>query len=185
MKQSKKKPRLSREDWLAKALEVLALDPAHLRVDEIARHLGVSKGSFYWHFENRADFVHALAEYWKIAYTQSVAEVVEAQEGTPEERLRFIMEQVVTRKSASYDIAVRAWARMEPGIMPVIREVDEIRLNSLRGIFEDMGFEEPELGMRTRLFVVCHSFDHALTDELSEKEALAQLESRHAFFTRR
>ena len=69
--------------------------------------------------------------------------------------------------------------------MPVIREVDNIRLKTLRGIFADMGFEEPELSMRTRIFVITHSFDYGLTTGLSRKEALQQLEACHAFFTRR
>ena len=61
MVQASKKMRLSRESWLQQALEILAEDPQHLRVDEVARRLGVSKGSFYWHFKNRSDFV--LARY--------------------------------------------------------------------------------------------------------------------------
>ena len=61
----KKTDRLSKEKWLEEALLALSKDPTHLRVDEIAARLGVSKGSFYWHFEGRADFVKALAEYWR------------------------------------------------------------------------------------------------------------------------
>jgi hypothetical protein len=46
-----------------------------------------------------------------------------------------------------------------------------------------MGIEEPELSMRTRIFVTCHSFDDALGVALSQEDALQQLELRHAFFT--
>lgn len=177
--------RLTREAWLAQALEILADDPEHLRIDEIASRLGVSKGSFYWHFENRSDFVRSLAEFWRDANTQSVVDLVGQQVGTPEDRLYALMRLLVEQKAAQYDLAVRAWARHEPEIAPVIREVDKIRLKMLRGIFADMGFEEPELGMRTRVFVIAHSFEHALTVGLSRKEAAEQLEARHAFFTRR
>ena len=67
----------------------------------------------------------------------------------------------------------------------MIREVDEIRLQTLRRIFADMGFEEPELGMRARTFVIAHSFDEMISIGVSREEALEQLEARHAFFTRR
>ena len=185
MEQSEKRTRLSRDAWLAKALDTLADNPEHLRIDEIAQRLNVSKGSFYWHFENRADFVRALAEYWRDANTQSVVDAIEQRDISPEERLRELMLFIVEQKAAQYDLAIRAWARHEPDILPVIREVDEIRLDTLRGIFAEMGFEEPDLGMRTRVFVVTHSFEQLLSVGLGREEALAQLETRHAFFTKR
>jgi hypothetical protein len=58
--------------------------------------------------------------------------------------------------SSEYDLAVRAWAR-----------------------------HEPDLGVRTRVFVVAHSFDQLLTIGRSREEALEELDARHAFFTRR
>ena len=57
MAQSERKARLTREAWLAKALDILAENPEHLRIDELAERLDVSKGSFYWHFKNRSEFV--------------------------------------------------------------------------------------------------------------------------------
>ena len=184
MGQSQKKPRLTREAWLAKALDTLADDPEHLRVDEIARRLNVSKGSFYWHFENRADFVRALAEYWRDTNTVTVADAAANYAGSPEERLYQLMRRIVEEKAAQYDLAVRAWARHEPDILPVIREVDEIRFRTVREIFAGMGFEEPDLGVRTRTFVVAHSFDQLLTIERSVEVALEELDARHEFFTR-
>lgn len=176
--------RLTREDWLRRALEALAESPTHLRIDHLSERLGVSKGSFYFHFKNRADFVHALAEYWRDGYTTTVAEAVSELEGKPEEKLRFLMEALIERGSTSMDIPIRALGRIEPGIMDVIREVDEIRLQTLRTIFSEMGFAGDELEMRTRVFVTCHSFDDSLSVELSKEEALAQVPARVAFFAR-
>ena len=57
--------RLSKEEWLARALEVLGKKGAgELTIESLARHLGVTKGSFYWHFRDRADFFRQLIEYW-------------------------------------------------------------------------------------------------------------------------
>ena len=181
----KKRSRLTREAWLAQALDILADNPEHLRIDEMAERLHVSKGSFYWHFENRSDFVHSLAEYWRDTNTQTVADAVEQNAGSAEERLYELMRLIVEERAAQYDLAVRAWARHEPEIVSVIQEVDEIRLKTLRDIFGEMGFKEPELGVRARLFVVMHSFEQLLTPHLSREEALGQLDIRHAFFTRR
>ena len=185
MVQSRNKTRLSREAWLAEALEVLAEDPAHLRVDQLAQRLGVSKGSFYWHFENREEFSRALAEYWKDADTQSVVRAMAEADGSPERQFRVMIKAIIEGRLAKYDLAVRAWARIEPSIAPIVREVDEIRMQNVRRLFEEMGFEEPELSVRSRVFMVAHSFDDALTIPLSDDELSAQIETRFEFFTRR
>jgi len=185
MNQSKRKPRLSREAWLQQALDTLAEDPEHLRIDELAERLGVSKGSFYWHFENRSEFIHAMAEYWRNELTTDVVRAISQIHGSAEDRLYTLMRQIVKNKLGRYDLAVRSWSRHEPIILPVIREVDGMRLNALKGLFTEMGFDAAEARMRTRLFVVFHSFDESLSVQLSRKEAQKQLDARHAFFTRR
>ena len=185
MNQSEKKSRLTREAWLQKALDVLAEDPEHLRIDELAERLGVSKGSFYWHFDNRSDFIHAMAEFWRDVYTAAIADQVSEYGGSAEERLRAIMRQILDNKVAQYDLAVRAWSRHEPSIRPVIREVDEIRTKTVRGFFLEMGFDEEEANMRSRLFILCHSLEDAFSIPLSQKEAHKQIDTRLAFFTRR
>ncbi len=177
--------RLSREVWLGRALEALAESPTHLRIDHLAEKLGVSKGSFYFHFKDRADFIHSLAEYWRDVYTNRAVLAALAMDCAPEDKLRFLMEALITEGLNTMDVPVRALARIEPGIMDVILEVDEIRLGTLRTIFSEMGFEGDELEMRARVFVTCHSFDTSLSVKLSREEALAQIPARLAFFTRR
>ena len=62
--------RLSRQDWLENALATLSeKGQAGLSIQDLSVALGVSRGSFYWHFEDRDDFVHALLEHWYEEYT--------------------------------------------------------------------------------------------------------------------
>jgi len=185
MTQSKTNPRLSRETWLAKALDVLAEKPEHLRIDELAERLGVSKGSFYWHFENRSDFIWAMAEFWRDRSTVNIAEALARIRSSAEDRLYTLMTQLLEERAGQYDLALRAWARHEPSILPVIREVDEIRHSRVEGLFLEMGFDSAEARMRTRVFVTFHALEEAMTAQLSRKKALAELELRHAFFIRR
>ncbi len=184
MVRAQAKTRLTREAWLQQALEVLAEDPEHLRIDELAARLGVSKGSFYWHFENRSEFIQAMATYWRDTYTSTVAEEILAANHSAEDRLRGILEEVLIGKVARYDLAVRAWARHEPDIRPVIHEVDEMRLKILTGLFLEIGLDEAEARTRARVFVACHSFEDALSVPLNRQETRRQIESRLAFFTR-
>ncbi len=184
MNQAEKKQRLSREAWLQQALDILAEDPEHLRIDELADRLGVSKGSFYWHFENRSEFILAMAEYWRDRLTIEPINDLSLVGGSAEDRLYALMRKITENRLGHYDLAVRAWARHEPSIMSVIRDVDRARMRELNELFLEIGFDEEEARMRARLFVVCHSFDEALSLQLNRKEALKQIDTRHAFFTR-
>ena len=64
------RPRLSRNKWLALALDVLAEEGrAKIEIDYLAKKLGVTKGSFYAHFSGRKDFVTSVAFYWADSLT--------------------------------------------------------------------------------------------------------------------
>jgi AcrR family transcriptional regulator len=66
--------RLDRYDWLIQGIETLrnsGIDA--VRVEPMARLLGVTKGSFYWHFKDRGEFLDGLLEYWETEMTDKIA----------------------------------------------------------------------------------------------------------------
>ena len=85
--------RLSRDDWLAAALEVLYDEGVgNVSIVRIARDLGVTRGSFYWHFKDRHDLLRSLLDFWVHSQTEAILEKVDQFEGTPSERLLKLME---------------------------------------------------------------------------------------------
>jgi len=67
--------KLTANDWLEAALQVLASDGASaVSVEPLAKKLGVTKGSFYWHFKNRKVLIQNLLEYWEGIEKQYTAE---------------------------------------------------------------------------------------------------------------
>jgi AcrR family transcriptional regulator len=178
--------RLSREDWLARALDALVQHGERvLTVDALARELGVSRGSFYWHFKDRTDFIRQLVEYWFTAYTQIVPERLATVEGTAEERLMTLMEKIVSAGLARYDVAVRAWAKHDAIAARLVKKADQFRMDYVRSLFADMGFKGEELEMRTRAFVVYLSMESGLFIAQSKQSRIKQLKRLHTFFTRR
>lgn len=187
-KDASRQKRLTRQHWLAQAIETLANKGAKsLTVSGLAGALGVTKGSFYWHFKDRNEFLRQLIDYWLQAFTENVIEQIDASPGSPEERLLVLMEFLIEDCSARFDVAVRAWAARDPALDVLVRKADEQRLLYVRALFADMGFQGPELEMRTQTFVVYHSFDQALLSHLdqSQEERRELLKRRHAFFTRK
>ncbi|WP_122263806.1 TetR/AcrR family transcriptional regulator [Ornithinimicrobium cerasi] len=82
---------LTRDDWLDAAMTAMAHAGVRgIRVEPLAKAMGTSKGSFYWHFRDRADLIRATLERWEQQRTQGVIEVVEST-SHPRERLRRLL----------------------------------------------------------------------------------------------
>ena len=73
-----KRPRLAPEDWIVAAVEALRRDGARgLRVASLARRLGVTPGSFYWHFRDREQFRDRILEHWTRRMIAAAADAAE------------------------------------------------------------------------------------------------------------
>lgn len=180
-----KSERLSREVWLRKALDILAKEgQAKLRVRELADRMGVSTGSFYWHFKNRADFVAQLVEYWAEFSTQQIAARLGSATGDAKSCLLQLMQAIDEEGLGKYDIPIRAWAAQEPTVARVVKKVDKARLSMVRQLFTDMGFTGNELEMRVTTFATFHSLEHGLFYRPSKRERKEMIQLRHAFFTK-
>jgi AcrR family transcriptional regulator len=176
--------RFHKEAWLRAAIEVLAREgQAKLRVDALASELGLTKGSFYHHFENRDDFVHCLLDYWSRTYTDQIIEEVGAAEGTPEARLLQVMQGIERRGLDRYDIAFRSWAAQEPSVAKSVRKVDLARYRFIRSLFAEMGFEGDDLEDRVRVWLVFESAKRTVYLPKRSGNDEESIIRRHAFLT--
>jgi AcrR family transcriptional regulator len=177
--------RLSRDQWLARALDVLTTDGgAKLRIDTLVQDLGVTKGSFYWHFKDRDDFVASLTAYWVEYSTKQVIDKVSEAKGGAKERLSALVEAVFSEKLGRYDLVMRAWATREPGVTRIVKKVDEQRFEFIRALFSEMGFRGRELDNRTRLFVCYMAGEHVTFAKESREKQRKEMKARLTFFTR-
>ena len=148
------------------------------------KSLGVTKGSFYWHFKNRQDFVRSVSQDRATSFTFAIIEKVNQQKLKGSERLLALMRILTEQETARYDLAMRAWGTQEPEVEMILAEVDKRRLSYIRSIFEEMGFEGDELQMCTCAFAICQNSQYSLFLEETPEERLKDMKLRHAFFTR-
>lgn len=173
--------RLTLGDWLEKSLDAVArLGRGPFSIDELVGEVGVTKGSFYWHFKNREDFLEKLLTYWVEELTSKIAEGVRRLEGSPSDRLLAVAENITALHRAQYDVAMHAWAQLESRVAEAVEQAEAIRFRTVRTLFAEMGFRGDELEMRTRTFVVFYSFDLGLRNQPSERKRAQLVKSRHA-----
>ena len=155
----KKNPRqrISKAQWLECALDVLQKEGIDgVRIERLARILGVAKAGFYWHFANRAELLREMLAYWTDEYTEVVIKA--SGSGSPRKRLKDAIEIISNYELAKYDLAIRGWAATDTSALAAVRRVYKIRMDYIRSIFSSMGFLGTNLEMRTRMFVCYYSW---------------------------
>lgn len=178
---------LSRERWLGLALETLsAKGHSKFSLDALIKAMPVSKGSFYWHFKGRADFLMALVEYWDRHETQNVIDSLESlpDDVTAEDKLWELMCVVYETQSTRHEVLIRALTLEFPEVKKAVKKVDQARAGIVREQFAQMGFEGDELEMRTLAFVTTTSMDRMFLHKQTKAQYERQLRLRHAWFTR-
>jgi AcrR family transcriptional regulator len=131
-----------------------------VRVERLAQALDVTKGSFYWHFKDRAALLAAMLEAWRRRATFEVIDEIDKVGGDAVQRLRYLS-TVVGRVEGGLDLAVRAWASQDAAAKAVLDEIDRRRLDYLASLFRELLFSPPEANARARLVY------HALIGELT------------------
>lgn len=149
-----KAPRLTRADWVSAARDALIKGgEGRVKVERLAEVLGVTTGSFYWHFKNRQ---HLLAEVlldWENTNSIGYVKAVRSNAGDPDAQLRALAQVWILELDfdASYDSAVRDWARTSVKADKVVRRVDNMRIDLLREIFEGWGYRGDDALVRARV----------------------------------
>jgi AcrR family transcriptional regulator len=139
--------------WVVAGLESLRKGGVgEVRVERLAADLGITKGSFYWHFKNRGDLLDAVLEYWAREMTDVEFERIGAMRAGLAGRLQALAEDVLEKGMGRYDPAIRAWARTDRKIAAAVGQVDRRRVRALTAFFEEAGFSAAEARTRARLF---------------------------------
>ena len=180
------KKNLTKKKWLELALDILVIEGnTNLRIDHLVQCMGVTKGSFYWHFKDRAEFIRNLLEYWAEVSTEVVVEHMSEIQGSAEVRLFELMRFITRKDLTRYDIAIRAWALMEPQVAYIVKNTDEQRISFIQNLFQEMGFEGQEMEMRANTLVTVHAMEHGLLIKRTTEERLEMLKLHHEMLTRR
>lgn len=130
--------RLSAEDWVAGALDVLAADGfAAVAVEPLAKRLGVTKGSFYWHFKDRNALVAAMLAEWERVETESVIDWLSRYPDARERVTRLLRRALEDRASSDHYLALAAAGH--PLVEDALRRVSARRLEYLHECFQEIG----------------------------------------------
>lgn len=154
--------RTPRSRWVEEGLRALAAGgPDAVRIDPLAKGLGVTRGGFYWHFENRAALLEEMLDTWeRVAIDEAIARV-EGEGGDARAKLRHLFSLAASSPELlKVDLAVRDWARRNEAVAKRLRRVDNRRMDYMRSLFGAFCTDEDEVEVRClfafSLFVGSH-----------------------------
>ncbi len=131
-----KRQRHSRQSWVELGLaSLVSQGPASLAAEPLARELGTTKGSFYWHFKDVPEFQSAVVKHWQ---NHAFAEVLQALEetGNAEQRLRRFGKDILSNE---HDAAMRAWGLANATVAKAVAQVDAERLKYVANLLRHLG----------------------------------------------
>ncbi|MCE8005591.1 TetR/AcrR family transcriptional regulator [Aestuariivita sp.] len=139
--------------WVLGALNTIARDGVDaVRVERLAREIGVSKGSFYWFFASIDDLLARSLDHWKTHLNDAVFAQIRNLDGPVMDRMCRLIDTVFQSRLGRYDAAIRAWAMKDPRVQTVVGTVDRERLSFLVEIFSESGMSDQTARNRAHLF---------------------------------
>lgn len=150
--------RTPRSAWIEEGLRAFAGGgPDAVRIEPLARALGVSKGGFYWHFDDRRALLEEMLDAWERVMVDEVIARVEDAGGDGRAKLRRLTgialssDEVLDMDPVKIDLALRDWARRDPAVARRLRRVDNRRMAYMRSLFGEFCPDGDEVEARCLL----------------------------------
>jgi AcrR family transcriptional regulator len=143
--------------WVEAAFDALAeggIDA--VRVDPLAKRLGVTRGSFYWHFKDRDALHQAMLRQWRERASYQIVNRIERTAAAPGERLMRLLDlphsSPRASRGAAIELAIRLWSRRDKQAAKAVRHIDRVRLDYFAKLLQAQGVDKEEARRRAYLF---------------------------------
>jgi AcrR family transcriptional regulator len=142
--------RTPRASWIEEGLRAIGVGgPDAVRIETLAQALGVTKGGFYWHFDDRRALLEEMLDSWERVGVDAVIERVEGGGGDARAKLRRLFAIASSGGDLlKIELAIRDWARRDKAIAKRLRRVDNRRMDYMRSLFGAICRDEDEVEAR-------------------------------------
>lgn len=164
----------NKQTWIEAGFQMLAQGGIDsVRVDRISKKIGLTRGSFYWHFKSRAELLDAMLELWHQISTKDVIELVEQEKANPSNRLSSLLKLSTRRPDAKYggkfaEMSIRVWGANSEKAAKIIAQVDKERTQFVHKLLIEMQIEPALASMLAE--IIYNAYVGMMSRDLSEKE---------------
>ena len=142
----------TKEDWLKAGFEILINEGINnVKIEVMARKLGVTKGGFYGYFLNREAFLQAMLEDWEKRHSSEIFNYINSLTGTLSDKLQKLLYATDDIKYDAIELSMYHWAAHDPPAKKVLMRVVRERLEFCAKLFLEGGFSQDEAEKRANL----------------------------------
>lgn len=183
-KSSAEAPRLNRDDWLDAAFKAVVeggFDAARVLV--LADKLGVTRGSFYWHFTDHAELITALLARWQAREMASGRSLASELSGSAQEDLARVLDFALAHAGADlenmrFELALRGLGRRDAAVATMLAEVDQTRVKLFEQKFLRLtGDAKTSVDLATLFYLAIVGSNQALARPSNPKQLESYLKS--------
>jgi AcrR family transcriptional regulator len=132
---------LQPDDWINAAFKRLSSEGVEsVRIEALARDLGASKGSFYWHFRDREDLLDKVLDRWQEEDNRWL-EAIASDEATATRWAKFV-DRCEDASRSRLEVSMRAWARQDERVANRVAAVEKQKAQFIAGVLREVGFAE-------------------------------------------
>ncbi len=176
---------LTREHWISAAWDMLGESGVDgVRVEPLAKRLGVTKGSFYWHFKGRQDLLDALVDRWFSIWDQQTLPEIESA-ADPADRIWALFRSVIGRGTRGQTVSLRMWSHRDADIARRIEERDRQRLAFLTEQLVAIGFDPEEARVRGQVYQTLMTGEYLRSGGLPQKDRIERARAYHEMLARK
>lgn len=142
----------TKEDWIKVGFDILTNEGiSGVKIEVMARKLGVTKGGFYGYFPNRDTFLQAMLEDWEVRHSVEVIDYINNLTGNLSNKLQKLLYMVDDANYDAIELSMYSWGSHDPLAKKVIMRVVSERLKWLTNLFLEGGFAEDEAERRAHI----------------------------------
>jgi AcrR family transcriptional regulator len=172
-----------RDVWIEAGLVEIARHGVDgVRVEVLAKNLGVTKGGFYRRFRDRAALLEGILQNWSAGRIAAIEAQTNLDGTTARERLRALIKLYSERMNTegmAVELAVRQWARSDETAAAAVASVDAARLSNVGHLYRATGLAPDEADAQAFLFY-CFIFGQSLLFPQRGQRKRAQLIAKSA-----
>lgn len=163
--------RTPRASWIDEGLRALGVGgPDAVRIETLASALGVSKGGFYWQFEDRRALLEEMLDTWERVVTDEVIAHVEGEGGDVRTKLRRLFALAVSSaEMLKIEFAIRDWARRDEAVAQRLERLDNRRMRYMRSLFGALFTDADDVEVRCLLAFSLFVGNHFIAADHGER----------------
>jgi AcrR family transcriptional regulator len=163
--------RTPRASWIEQGLRTLGVGgPDAVRIETLAQALGVTKGGFYWHFDDRGALLEEMLDTWERVVSDDVIVLVEDAGGDARAKLRHLFAIATSIDDmVMVELAIREWARRDKAVAKRLRRLDNRRMDYMRSLFAQLTSDSDDVEARSMTAFALFIGNHLIAAKHGER----------------